>query len=190
MFVGSVDDSLRDDFDESLCNPMVFMSHVVTYLFSIDIEKAHLDSLYYLLSDFPFSFSILFDLIFDFLDVFGLVFLDSLELFWNVHQKELFVLRILAQISEKGVSDIPQIFFELLKKWPNPQILILYNDPFSNLEVCGPTARKLSHLDFPLYYLVVFVARQEVRLQIRDIVEVVQQFSEVAGEQIVKLFGR
>lgn len=57
--IGYRNDSIGNHFGQSLSYSFVFVSHVITDLFSLNLENAHLDFLNYLLGDLFLLLSIL-----------------------------------------------------------------------------------------------------------------------------------
>ena len=77
-------DPFGNGLDEPISNFAILISHVVTNLLGLNIEKTNLYPLNDFTTDFFLSFAVELNLLFDLLDIFRFVFFDLLELLVDV----------------------------------------------------------------------------------------------------------
>lgn len=73
---------------------------------------------------------------------------------------------------------------------PDPKVLVLDLDSRPDMESSRFLCWKLGDFDFILDDLIVFVPREVSRLQVGDVVQILQDLGEVGVEQVFELFGR
>jgi hypothetical protein len=100
LFSGRFNNFFRNNLNQSLRYPIILIGHVVTNLLSFNFKHTHLNFLNYLLPYLLLPLFIQLNFLFDLADLFGFVQLHPLQLFLQVQNQELLILRVFREVSK------------------------------------------------------------------------------------------